>query len=490
MPEDHRTNPPAPDPATDIFLCRAPLASNGPAMPEGNCTRLFAHPVAGCTPLFYLSFRLDPAGLPLVRRFDSPADAAAYILGMAGPQLAGIPGPEQDRIRTYFPGWFEGPGPDNGDPPAGAGGKPAEPVGEGDPKEEAAGRELPGMPERDRVGTGNIFPAGVGDMSNPEMSEQDRQRIPEYFPAGAGDMSNPEMSEQDRQRIPEYFPAGTRDRSHTEMPEQDQQMIPEYFPGGTGDVNLPEMPEQDRQKIREYFPGGTGDVSLPEMPEQDQQKIREHFPGGFGNRDADNSDPHKITPCSPVQGCDTGQHAARRPEIPTDPPAGVQPRKNPQSPGPGPGAAYDPAPPGGNTGPDEPSLPAAPGEHHNSGSRDPQSPLHDTAGCTPADIANLYSPTPAPDPANCAILYRSLRYSLRDGALIENGTDLLATRDPACFWLRHWTWDGGKWTDRCEFGTRNEAVGFIREQFTKPGLFSSWNHRGIREFLPEVYGKE
>ena len=97
---------------------------------------------------------------------------------------------------------------------------------------------------------------------------------------------------------------------------------------------------------------------------------------------------------------------------------------------------------------------------------------------------------PAPDPASCAILFRSLRYSLRDSSLIENGTDLLATRDPACFWFRHRAWDGGKWIDRCEFAPRNEAVVFIREQFTKPGLFSGWNPRGLREFLPEVYGKK
>jgi len=498
MPEDHKPNPPTPDPATDIFLCRAPLASNGPAMPEGNCTRLFAHPVAGCTPLFYLSFRLDPADRPLVRRFESPTDAAAFILGMAGPQLAGIPGPEQDRIRTYFPGWFEGPIADNGNPPAGAGVKPADPVGEGDPKEEAAGRELAGVLVRDRVGTGNYFLAGAGDRSHTKLPEQDQQLIPEHFPTRAGtgdaDKSNTELPEQEQQMIPEYFPAGSgtgdADKSNPELPEQERQKIREYFRAGAGDKSNPEMPEQEQQMIPEHFPAGAGDKNNPELSEQSQQKIREYFPGGFGNRDAATSAPQKITPCSPVQGCDTGQKAARRPEIPTDPPAGVQPRNNPHSPGPG--AAYDPTPPGGNTGPADTSLPAAPGDarHQNSGSRDSQFPILDTADCTPAEIANLYSPTPAPDPANSIILFRSLRYSIRDGSLIENGTDLLATRDPACFWFRHWTWDGGRWIDRCEFGTRDEAVVFIREQFTKPSLFSGWNHRGIREFLPEVYGKE
>ena len=258
-------------------------------------------------------------------------------------------------------------------------------------------------------------------------------------------------------------------------------------------------PGRDPPVNRNYFPGGSGNgdiaTSPPEIPEQNPQKIREYFPGWIGTRDAATSDPGTITPCSPVQGCDTGHEAACRPEIPTDPSASVHSRPNPQSPGPGPDAARNPAQPVEKNGPAKvrPFLPAAPGDattrHHNYGSRDSQYPILDTTGCTPADIASLYSPTPAPDPASSVILFRSLRYSLRDGTLIEHGTDLLATRDPACFWFRHWTWDGGKWIDRCEFATRDEAVGFIREQFTKPGLFSGWNHRGIREFLPEVYGK-
>ncbi|MFA4849856.1 MAG: hypothetical protein WC626_09035 [Methanoregula sp.] len=51
-------------------------------------------------------------------------------------------------------------------------------------------------------------------------------------------------------------------------------------------------------------------------------------------------------------------------------------------------------------------------------------------------------------PATDSIACRSLRYYPGDGTLIKNSTDLLATRDPACFWFRHWTWDGGKWIDR------------------------------------------
>ena len=106
MPEDPRNNSRAPDPATDIFLCRTPPATNGPVMQEGNCTRLFAHPVPGSTPHFYLTYRSGPSDPTLIRMFESPTDAAAFIRGLAGPKLAGIPGPERHRIRNYFPDWF------------------------------------------------------------------------------------------------------------------------------------------------------------------------------------------------------------------------------------------------------------------------------------------------------------------------------------------------------------------------------------------------
>jgi len=263
---------PALNPETDIPIYRSPPVSNGPGTPGGNRTQLFAHPVPGGTPLFYLSYQLHPSDPSVIRWFATPTDAAAFIIGTAGQELQGIPELDRQRIRDYFPGWF-----------------------------------------------------------------------------------------------------------------------------------------------------------------------------GNGNAD---SGPGEIISCSPVQGCDSGHEAARRPEIPTDPSASVLPP-------------------------------------------DSQFPFMDTADGTivpPMDIGCLYSQTPAPDPASCAILFRSLRYSIRDGSLIEHGTDLLATRDPACYWFRHWTWDGGTWNDRCEFATRNEAVAFIRVQFTKPGIFSGWNHRGLHEYLPEVYG--
>jgi len=269
---------PALDPETDIALCRSPTSLSVPGIPEGDGTQLFAHPVPGSTPLFYLSYQLHPSDPHVIRRFDTQTDAAAFILGLAGPKLAGIPEPDQCRIRKYFPGWF-----------------------------------------------------------------------------GAGDA--------------------------------------------------------DKNRLAAW----------------------------------QNADPE-----NPAHRCDAGHADSRRPEIPT----GLSASMNPV---------------------------------------DTQFPDLDALDCAtvpPLDTGFLYSQTPAPDPASCAILFRSLRYSLQDGSLIEHGTDLLATRDPACFWFRHWTWDGGTWNDCCEFATRDMAVLFIRDQFTKQGLFSGWNHRGLHEYLPEVYGKK
>jgi hypothetical protein len=70
--------------------------------------------------------------------------------------------------------------------------------------------------------------------------------------------------------------------------------------------------------------------------------------------------------------------------------------------------------------------------------------------------------------------------------------DLFATRDPdesAIFYFRHWSRDQNA-TNICQITSREEAVLFIREQFTKPGLFSGWNHKELPGFLPEVCGKE
>jgi hypothetical protein len=99
---------------------------------------------------------------------------------------------------------------------------------------------------------------------------------------------------------------------------------------------------------------------------------------------------------------------------------------------------------------------------------------------------------PRPDPGTDTCLFRSLRHCLSTGRHHERGTDLFAKTDPESppvFYFRHWLWcDNGPGI--CEITSRKEAALFIREQFTKPGLFSGWNHKGLYELLPEVYGKQ
>jgi hypothetical protein len=99
---------------------------------------------------------------------------------------------------------------------------------------------------------------------------------------------------------------------------------------------------------------------------------------------------------------------------------------------------------------------------------------------------------PTLDPATDCCLYRSLRHNPGDGTRRERGRDLMARSGEAetiIFYFRHWTWNPAD-TNICQITSRDEAVRFIREQFTQPGLFSGWNHKGIHEFLPEVYRKE
>lgn len=99
---------------------------------------------------------------------------------------------------------------------------------------------------------------------------------------------------------------------------------------------------------------------------------------------------------------------------------------------------------------------------------------------------------PTLDPETDIILYRSLRYNLDDGTRRERGRDLFAAKDAdmmIIFYFRHWCWSDTR-PGICQLTSRNEAARFIREQFTQPGLFSGWNHKGLHEHLPEVYGKE
>ncbi|MFA4860665.1 hypothetical protein [Methanoregula sp.] len=250
MPENPRINLRAPDPATDILLCRVPRLPYPPGISKEDDTCLFAHPVHSSTTIFYLRYLDEFAGQPVICPLD-PDDAAAFIIGLAGFELTGIPAPEQNCIREYFPRWF-------------------------------------------------------------------------------------------------------------------------------------------------------------------------------GRRNACEGDPAERSPDTPVTGNET------RPDVP-------------------------------------------PGS----------SPL------TGSSVGRSY-PSPSPDPATDTILYRSLRHNLSDGKRQEYGVDLFAVHEAdgiPVLYFRHWRWsDTGPGI--CQITSREDAALFIREQFTKPGLFSGWNHRGLHEFLPEVYGKE
>lgn len=102
-----RKNPaPAYDPDSDVLLFSCREYPPGPGIPEGNRTHLFVHPVQDGALLFYLSYRLHPSDPPQIRPLDVPADAAAFIMGAAGPELRGIPEPDRYRIQGFFPEWF------------------------------------------------------------------------------------------------------------------------------------------------------------------------------------------------------------------------------------------------------------------------------------------------------------------------------------------------------------------------------------------------
>jgi len=106
MHEKSGNIPPAPDPANDILIYRTPEPVPGSDIPEGNGTLLFAHPMAGETPLFYLWYRIDNFDRTEIRLLDSGNDAAAFIMGLSGRKLLGVPEPDRRVIREYFPGWF------------------------------------------------------------------------------------------------------------------------------------------------------------------------------------------------------------------------------------------------------------------------------------------------------------------------------------------------------------------------------------------------
>jgi len=74
--------------------------------------------------------------------------------------------------------------------------------------------------------------------------------------------------------------------------------------------------------------------------------------------------------------------------------------------------------------------------------------------------------------------------------LRDHDADLYAkecTDGTVIFWFRHRAWNRNE-SAICQITSRDEAARFIWEQFTKPGLFSGRNHKGLSRVLPEVYG--
>ncbi|MFA4876439.1 MAG: hypothetical protein WC586_03425 [Methanoregula sp.] len=99
---------------------------------------------------------------------------------------------------------------------------------------------------------------------------------------------------------------------------------------------------------------------------------------------------------------------------------------------------------------------------------------------------------PTPDPATDTLLFRSLRHNPDTGLQQERGTDLFAkygTGKGKVFYFRHWT-GGDTGPGTCQVTSREEAVRFLREQYTEPGFFSGWTHKAVKEFLPELCRKE
>ncbi|MFA4859732.1 hypothetical protein [Methanoregula sp.] len=206
------------------------------------------------------------------------------------------------------------------------------------------------------------------------------------------------------------------------------------------------------------FITGLAGIGLRKIPEPDQVRIRAFFPGWFDCEDVEHDDPVNLASkdsCSPVQCHHAGDKSPMCPEIL--------------------------AGPSGN----------APIPEKSSG----QLLIPDTAGPPSSkspDCTCRNSPSPALDVESAVILYRSLRYNLHNGERNDRGMDLCATRDEkgaSIFWFRHWTAKQDETPIR-KITSRKEAAGFIRDQFSQPGLFSGWNHKDLHEFLPEVYGKK
>ncbi|MDD1694745.1 MAG: hypothetical protein LUQ71_08475, partial [Methanoregula sp.] len=61
---------------------------------------------SGKATCFYLFYRSQPFHEPVIHPLADQYEAAAFIIGLAGMELAGITDAEQKRIRNYFPDVF------------------------------------------------------------------------------------------------------------------------------------------------------------------------------------------------------------------------------------------------------------------------------------------------------------------------------------------------------------------------------------------------
>ncbi|MCK9630426.1 MAG: hypothetical protein M0R30_02190 [Methanoregula sp.] len=109
IPEDGRNRerqPPAQNPCSDVALLRIPHTPPGTAITGIQETVLFAHPVNGRACSFYLCYLPGIAGEPIIRPLADRYEAAAFIIGKAGRNLAGVTDAERRPIRECFPDIF------------------------------------------------------------------------------------------------------------------------------------------------------------------------------------------------------------------------------------------------------------------------------------------------------------------------------------------------------------------------------------------------
>ena len=96
---------------------------------------------------------------------------------------------------------------------------------------------------------------------------------------------------------------------------------------------------------------------------------------------------------------------------------------------------------------------------------------------------------PALNPANDVPLFRTLRYSLYNFALVGSGTDLYAHKDPertVWFYLWHWSVVPGE-VNTSSIVSEDFAIRFIREMYLSHKLVIGVDHMSLLEYLPKLY---